>query len=174
VQYRCTDPTGLEKIINLFAGTPWVEVILNEPVTYYWDFDNPRNFAADGPTPGEFLFSNGQRGPVGKQADGVQAQVKAPGTHWAVKFNKEKLALGMVAPEKRGTFVIAPGSGAGGVGIEQSPPINHFVTYGGVLEGEPKALMESLRQTLDFGNQPDIELWGVQQNPNHASTGKGK
>jgi hypothetical protein len=163
VQYLCTDELGLEKTINCFGGTSWIEVVLNEPVTYYWDFDNPANFAADGPTPGQYLFSNGRTGAVGKQAEGVQAQVKTPGTCWAVKFNPQGLALGMVAPETTGTFVIAPGSGAGGVGIEGSSPIGHFVTFGGQLAEEPQQLMERLRRTLDFGNQPEVVLYVVER-----------
>jgi hypothetical protein len=163
VQYRCTDETGLEKTINCFGGTSWVEVMLNEPVTYYWDFDNPANFAADGPTPGEYLFSSGQSGPVGKQADGVKAQVKVRGAHWAAKFHREsELALGLVSPDQPGSFCVAPGGGAGGVGIENSPPISHFVTFGGHLIDEPKMRMESLRQTLALGDQPEVVLYAVE------------
>jgi len=163
VQYRCTDETGLEKTINCLGGVSWVEVVLNEPVTYYWDFDNPANFAADGPTPGEFLFSNGRTGPVGKQADGVAAQVKAGGTQWAVKYNRERLMLGLVAPEMPANFVVAPGAGAGGVGIESSPPIGHFVTYAGQSTEPPQQLMERLRQTLAFRDQPEVVLHAVEQ-----------
>lgn len=162
VQVRCTDETGLEKVINCFGGMSWVEVILNEPVTYYWDFDNPANFAADGPTPGEYLFSSGQSGPVGQQADGVKAQVKAPGVQWAVKFQREGLALGLVSPDQPGSFCVAPGAGAGGIGIENSPPISHFVTFGGRLTEEPQRRMESLRQTLALGNQPEVVLYAVE------------
>ena len=56
-----------------------MEVILNEPTGYYWDFDNPLNFAADGPTPGTSLFSNGVTGPVSKQGPHTETQVKASG-----------------------------------------------------------------------------------------------
>jgi len=162
VQYRCTDEAGLEKTFNCFGGTSWVEVVLNEPVTYYWEFDNPANFAADGPTPGEYLFSNGRTGPVGKQADGVSAQVKAAGTQWVVKFNREGLTLGLVAPEAPASFVVAPGAGAGGVGIESSPPVSHFVTYGGPSTEPPKQLMERLRQTLAFRDQPETVLYALE------------
>jgi hypothetical protein len=153
---------GLEKLINCFGGTSWVEVILNEPVTYYWDFDNPANFAADGPAPGEYLFSGGQSGPVGKQADGVKAQVKGPGAHWVVKFHREGLALGLVSPDQPASFCVAPGGGAGGVGIENSPPLSHFVTFGGCLTEEPKTRMESLRQTLSLVDQPEVVLYAVE------------
>ncbi len=165
VQYRAVDPTGLEKTISLFAGARWVEVILSEPVRYYWDFDDPKNFAADGPTPGEYLFSNGQSGPVGRAADGVQAQVAAPSVHWAIKFNPQKLALGMVLPETPAQMKVAPGGGAGGVGIEQSPPVSHFVTCAGVLDEEPKGCMDRLWRSLDFRNPPEVILYGLQANP---------
>jgi len=165
VEYACTDELGQIKTIRLFAGTSWMEVVLNEPVEYYWDFDNPQNFAADGPTPGEYLFANGATGPVGKEADGVPAQVKAGGVHWAVKFNQEKLALGMTTPEVAASFVVAPGAGAGGVGIERSPPASHFVTFAGLLEAEPKEVMEQLRRTLDFKNQPEVILHALQARP---------
>jgi len=163
VQYRCSDASGREKTMNCFGGTSWVEVILNEPVAYYWDFDNPANFAADGPAPGEYLFSSGQAGRVGKQADGVPAQVKASNAHWAVKFHRPGLALGLVSPDQPGSFCIAPGAGAGGVGIENSPPIGRLVTFGGWLTEEPQTRMESLRQTLAFGDQPQVVLYAVQQ-----------
>jgi len=165
VQYRAVDPQGLEKTISLFAGTSWVEVILSEPVRYYWDFDDPKNFAADGPTPGQYLFSNGQTGAVGRQADGVHAQVAAAGVHWAIKFNPQKLALGMVSPETPVMMKVAPGGGAGGVGIEQSPLAGHFITFAGLLQQDPKDLMESLRKTLDFGHPPEIVLYALQRKP---------
>ncbi len=164
VQYECRDETGLVKTINVFAGTSWMEVIFNEPVAYFWNFDNPKNFAADGPTPGAYLFSNDKAGPVGKQADGVAAQVKAQ-AHWAVKFNPQKLALGMTTPEAAARFVLAPGSGAGGVGIEGGPPVGHFVTYAGLLTSEPKQQMEQLRNTLDFTKQPEVVLFAVEKKP---------
>ncbi len=80
-----------------------------------------------------------------------------------VKFLREGLALGLVSPDQRGSFCIAPGADAGGVGIENSPPISHFVTFGGHLTGEPKTRMESLRQTLALGDQPEVVLYAVQR-----------
>ncbi|NMD35665.1 MAG: hypothetical protein GYA73_07255, partial [Planctomycetes bacterium] len=62
----CVEPqSGLVKTVSLFAGVAWVEVVLSEPVGHYWDFDDPANFAADGPAPGRYLFSTGAAGPVG-------------------------------------------------------------------------------------------------------------
>ena len=160
--YRCREALGLVKTLNLFAGTSWIEVVLNYPVQYYWEFDDPKNFSADGPTPGEYLFSNGSTGAVGRQADGVPAQVKAEGVHWGVKFNHEGLALGIITPEVAANHVIAPGAGAGGVGIERSPPACHFITYAGLLDAEPEEVMRQLRHTLDFTNQPEVILHAIQ------------
>ena len=165
VRYECIDPEGLVKTISLFAGASWAEVTLNAPVGYFWAFDDPRNFAADGPTPGTYLFSTGATGPVGKQADGVEAQVKAGGAQWSAKFLPGRMALAMVTPEVATQHVIAPGSGAGGVGIEGGPPASHFIIYGGALEGEPAALVKRLQQTLDFRSQPEVSVFGVQVHP---------
>ena len=141
-----------------------MEVLLNEPTGHYWDFDNPKNFAADGPTPGEYLFPNGKTGPVGRQADGVPAQVKQARVHWGVKYNKNGLALGMTTPEVAASFRVAPGAGAGGVGIERSPPASHFVTFGGLVDAAqtPAEVMERLRHTLNLKNPAEIALYGVQ------------
>jgi len=162
VRYQCADPSGLVKTISLCGGVSWMEVFLNEPAGHYWDFDNPKNFAADGPTPGTYLFSNGTTGPVGRQADGVSAQVNAQNVFWAVKFNKEKLALGLATPQAAAYHHLAPGSGAGGVGIEQSTPVSHFVTYAGLLEAEPAETMNRLRQTLDVKNPPEVAVYAVE------------
>ena len=162
VRYQCTDPAGLSKTISLFGGVSWMEVDLNYGVEYYWDFDNPDNFAADRPTPGTYLFSNGATGPVGRMADGVPAQVKAANVHWGIKFNDDRLALGIATPEIAAHHCIGPGSGSGGVGIERSRPASHFVTFAGQLDAEPHEIMERLRQTLDFRNQPEVILYTVQ------------
>jgi hypothetical protein len=165
VRYQYTDDMGMEKTISLFAGCSWIEVTLSEPVGYYWDFDNPKNFAADGPAPGTYLFANGATGPVGREADGVPAQVKADGVQWALKFGSDRVALGLATPETATRMVVAPGAGAGGVGIEGAPPVSHFVTFGGVLPDEPDVTMERLCQTLDLRNQPEVTLFAAEPRP---------
>jgi hypothetical protein len=162
VRYQCNAATGQVKTISLYAGCSWMEVVLAEPVSYYWDFDDPKNFAAEFSTPGKYLFSTGATGPVGKHADGVPAQVKASGVHWGIKFNDQKFALGMATPETAASFCIAPGSGAGGVGIEGSIPASHFVTFGGTLASEPKETMTRLQQTLEFRSPPEIVVHAVE------------
>ncbi len=162
VEYECNDVWGHGKVIRLYGGTRWIEVQLNEPTSIYWDFDNPKNFAADGPTPGQWLFSDGQSGLVGREADGVPAQVKAPNTYWGIKYNPGLLALGLVTPETATLHVVAPGAGAGGVGIEGSASAQHFVTFGGVLSAPPAEIMNLLKNTLDLKHPPEIRLHSVQ------------
>jgi hypothetical protein len=135
---------------------------LNEPASVYWDFDNPKNFAKDGPTPGQWLFSDGLAGLVGREAEGVPAQVKAPNTYWGLKHNPDQLALGLITPETSTLHVVAPGAGAGGVGIESSAPALHFVTFAGVLNAPPAETMNRLQTTLDLKHPAGIRLHSFQ------------
>ncbi|HNS00348.1 MAG TPA: hypothetical protein PKX48_12905 [Planctomycetota bacterium] len=95
----------------------------------------------------------------------MPAQVAQPGAFWGIKWNRNGLALGLATPETAARHLVAPGAGAGGVGIESSPPANHFVTYGGVLDGDPAGVMASLAATLDFRNQPEVVSRGLQARP---------
>jgi hypothetical protein len=165
VRYVCTDAAGTEKTVSLFAGACWAEVTLNEGVTYFWALDNPKNFAADGPTPGRYRFSTGAEGPVGKDADAVAAQVKATRALWCVKFVPDTLALGLATPGQPARHVIGPGGGAGGVGIEGRPAASHFITYGGTLNTNPGERMNQLATTLDLRRQPTVTLHAVQVRP---------
>lgn len=162
VRYECVGDGGLRKTISVFGGVSWMEVTLERAVPWYWDYDNPQNFAADGPRPGTYLFSTGATGAVGKEADGVPAQVEAAGAFWGVKFVPDGLALGLATPEVKARHRIGPGAAAGGVGIERSPAAAHFVTYGGTLEGDPRSLMEHLRQTLDFRVPAEVVLYALE------------
>jgi hypothetical protein len=162
VEYECNDPWGHTKILRLYGGASWIEVLLNEPASVYWDFDNPKNFASDGPTPGQWLFSDGQSGAVGREAEGVPAQVKAANTYWGIKHSPDRLALGLVTPETATLHVIAPGAGAGGVGIEGSTPALHFVTFAGLLTAPPAETMTRLQATLDLNRPAGVRLHSIQ------------
>jgi hypothetical protein len=162
VEFQCSDPTGHAKTIRVNGGASWMEVLLSEPTSLYWDFDDPKNFAADGPTPGTWLFSNGKSGRVGREADGVPAQVEAPNTYWGMKYNAEKMALGIITPETAALHHVAPGAGAGGVGIESSPAAQHFVTFAGVIETAPAETMNRLQTTLDLKRPVAVRLYALQ------------
>jgi hypothetical protein len=140
-----------------------MEVLLSDPVDYYWDFDDPHNFAADGPAPGTYQFSDGATGPVGRAADAVAAQVTVDQVRWAIKWNRDKIALGMAAPEVATRFVVGPGAGAGGVGIEGGRPACHFITFAGRLQQSPEETMQRLTDTLNFTNQPKVVVYGLEQ-----------
>jgi hypothetical protein len=139
-----------------------MEVMLSDPKPHYWDFDNPVNFAGDGPNPGIYLFSNGVTGPVSKEGPFTETQVKANDVYWSIKHNPQKLALGLTTPETAARHVTAPGAGSGGVGIEGSIPANHFVTFAGLLNDAPEETMNRLRQTLDLKSQPHMILYAIQ------------
>lgn len=162
---QCTGPAGQVKTIRLYPGGSWIEVLLSEPTPLYWDFDDPKNFAADGPAPGAWLFSNGQTGKLGREADGVPAQVKAANVFWGLKHNPDRLALGLVTPETRAFHHLAPGAGAGGAGIESSPPAGHFITFAGVLEQSPAETMNRLQATLDLKRPVGVRIGALQNRP---------
>jgi hexosaminidase len=162
VEYEASDNWGDTKTIRLYSAASWIEVLLSEPTPVYWDFDDPKTFAADGPTPGTWLFSDGKSGPVGREADGVPAQVKAPNTLWGMKYNADKLAVGLATPGVAGLHVIAPGAGAGGAGIENSPPVRHFVTFSGMLTASAAETMNRLQTTLDLKRPVEVRLFSIQ------------
>jgi hypothetical protein len=170
VEYECNDPWGHTKILHLYGGASWIEVLLNEPASVYWDFDDPKNFASDGPTPGQWLFSDGLSGLVGPEAEGVPAQVKAPNTHWSIKHNSDGLALGLATPETATLHVVAPGAGAGGVGIEGSTPALHFVTFAGLLTASPAETMNRLQTTLDLQRSVGVRLNSLERLLDSAKT----
>ncbi len=165
VRYACTSRLGLTKTISLFAGASWVEVTIDPPTTYYWDFDDPANFAAESPTPGEYLFSNGRSGKVGKLADGAAAQVRTADARWGVKYRAGEWALGMIVPEEPVGITIGPGGGWGGVGVEQNKPVAHVISYAGVLSGAPADLMNRLQHSLSFRDPPGVVLHALQVKP---------
>lgn len=164
VRYECEEPTGMVKTLSVYAGARWMEVQLDEPASYYWDFDRPDNFAADGPTPGRYLFSSGDGGLVGRQADGTAAQRKAQ-AEWAVKYNDQGLALGLLTPERKHPMAIAPGSGAGGVGVSGAPGVTHAITFGGRLDRPAREVMEQLRQTLTLAQPVGVQCHSVEIRP---------
>jgi hypothetical protein len=92
----------------------------------------------------------------------VPAQVRAPNTQWGVKFNAERLALGLVTPGTQTLHHVAPGAGAGGVGIENSPPAKHFVTFAGMIETSAAETMNRLASTLDLKRPVGVSIYAIQ------------
>ena len=99
---------------------------------------------------------------MGREADGVPAQVKAANAYWGIKYNPDKWALGLATPETATLYVIAPGAGAGGVGVEGNPPALHFVTFAGLLTSSPADTMNRLQTTLDLRHPVTVRLHAIQ------------
>ena len=95
-------------------------------------------------------------------ADGLTAQVKRRHVTWSAKCQPDGLLLALLTPDVKAYHVVAPGAGAGGVGIERSPPATHFITYGGLASGDPKELLDTLRQTLSLREQAETTLYGIE------------
>jgi len=159
VRYGCYRDGDLCKTMSVFAGLPLLEVITTNLTGYFWNFDNPELFAADGETPGTFLFSNGTTGPTPLRGNSVGLQTRSGGTHWAIKYNVSGIALGMTTPEEPSDFVIGPGGGMGGVGIE-GVSRSHFVTFAGSMpDNSPQQIMDRLKETFNLKLQPRVTLY---------------
>jgi hypothetical protein len=84
-------------------------------------------------------------------------QIREQGVFWAIKTNEQGLAHGMATPEATSRFVIGPGGGMGGVGIESSEPRSHFVTLAGRLDKKQSTgIMDAIRDTFNLKNQPVV------------------
>ncbi|MBN1441775.1 MAG: family 20 glycosylhydrolase [Planctomycetes bacterium] len=152
--------SGAEKRLRLFAEASWLDVRLGEGASYYWDFDWPEHFdAAKG---GQFLFSGGKSGPVRSIDEGAASQVRGDGSRWAMKHRRDGLALGLLAPEGPAGFRVGPGGNWGGVGIEDSPPVFHLVTFGCRLGADPAAEMERLGSMLSRRGRPSVSVHALQ------------
>lgn len=92
----------------------------------------------------------------------MPGQVKASETYWGIKYNADRLALGLATPETAASHVIAPGAGAGGVGIENSTPVRHLVTYAGRPITAPAETMNRLHNTLDLDHAIEVRLYAAQ------------
>ncbi len=163
VRLKCTDQTGLEKTISAYAHLPWIEVTLNSGVDYFWCFTDTRLMAADSPTPGSVLFSDGTTGKVKKLTSSADCQVSRPKVHWAAKFVQDGPMIALITPELATRHVVGPGGGMGGVGIERSTLAGHVVIYAGRCPESVKTTLDGLRATLNYGKQPTVDVCAIQQ-----------
>jgi hypothetical protein len=164
VRYGCFAYGELMKTLTVYAGVPIIDVILTEKTGYFWNFDDPDIFAADGNTPGTFLFSNGITGPTPPKGNSISLQTREQDVSWAIKTNENGLIHGLTTPESPTCFVIGPGSGMGGVGIETHDSHSHFVTYAGSLAKDQSAsIMDKVRDTYNLKNQPVVILYAQER-----------
>jgi hypothetical protein len=155
VRYGCFYEGELVKTMTFYAGLPVLDVIVTYPSHYFWNFDDPDLFAADGNTPGMYLFSGGIHGATSSKGSGVQTGES--GVSWALKVNEQGLMHGMTTPEAPAHFVIGPGGGMGGVGVQGDYARSHFVTFAGNLAKEDSAsTMNAIQRTYNLKDQPVV------------------
>jgi len=155
VRLRATAPSAAsEKLFSFYAGKPYAEVMLANPTNFYWNYDNVNNFAKDKGNPGMAVFSNGHKEPVCRSDEQVHAEAK--GVTWSAKTREDGLLLANITPEVKATHMTGPGAGWGGVGIERSVPVWHFVIYADKVDGDIAPVLNEARQTLDMREQPKV------------------
>jgi hypothetical protein len=159
---RCTDELGIEKLLTVYAGLACVDLVLNTAVNWFWNYDDVKVFGADGTTPGNYLFSNGNTGPVRRQTKDDSGQVKHDGVNWSAKTRPDGLVLALITPEVKTRHTVGPGGGMGGVGLEHARAATHFVTFGGIVAGDPKPRLDTLQNTLALRDQAEVTVFAVE------------
>ena len=162
---RATSPSGLTKDILLGAGQGWVEIILNDAVGWFWNYDDAAPFAPEGAQPGTFLYADGFTGAVGPHAAGTQAQVRRDKVSWSAKTRADGLTHALLTPDVRTRHVTGPGGGWGGCGLEYAAGASHFVTLGDVVKGDLAAHLQTLAQALSLKDQPRVTLHRLEAKP---------
>jgi hypothetical protein len=154
VRIKCTNDVGLEKVISVWAGVPWVEVTFNKPVMRFACYDDTKVMGPESATPGTYLFSDGDTGPM-------KGGKVRPGVSWAAKYVPGSLMEALLTPEETLPLNVGPGGGAGGLGMDGDGAAR-FVIYGGVCPEQPRDVLDKLRAALDLRAQPSIGIYGVQ------------
>jgi hypothetical protein len=134
VMIEAAEEHGLVKYVTVYAGLPVVEMRLSAPTPWMWNYDDVRNFAADGEAPGTARLADGTEAPVPKMGEQIHIRPRTR-VRWGVKYRADGLTLGLITPGADTDMRIGPGGGWGGVGIEQSAPADWFLTYCDVTEG---------------------------------------
>jgi hypothetical protein len=164
VRLRCTDDvTGMQKTISAYAGLPWIEVRLSSPAGSFWCYDDTAVMGAGTPTPGRYLFSDGDAGDVRPHDPPAASQIRKVAVHWSAKYLPSGPLLALLTPEAATRHVVGPGGGMGGVGIEYGDDLYHFVINGGVCPSAVKDTLDTLRTTLDYGRPPEVQMYRAEQ-----------
>ncbi|MHB1455688.1 MAG: glycoside hydrolase family 20 zincin-like fold domain-containing protein [Armatimonadota bacterium] len=163
VRVKCTDPLGMEKIISLWANSPWVEVTYNAPCSWFSCYDDISLMGADSPTPAQCLFSDGYSEQVRKNGDAASSQIARDNVNWVSKYVENGILFTLLTPETRTRLMAGPGSGMGGLMIEGGQPAAHFVIYGGSCPSSVPDTLNRLQTALDFTNQPTITVHSMME-----------
>lgn len=159
---RCTEPGGFRKVLDIWAGRPWVDCTLSAPTGYFACFDDASLLGAARSNPGVFLFEDGWTGPVKPVTNGVDSQERRDGQRWCAKYAPAGALLALLTPEVRTVHLVGPGGGMGGVVIEGGRPAAHLVMVGGACPASPAALLNTLRETLDRSLPVQVIVHGIE------------
>jgi hypothetical protein len=162
---RCTDTLGLVKTFDIWAGVPWVECRLGAAVDWFACYDDISLMGADSPTPGHYLFSNGDTGMLKRLTNSSDCQDVREGQTWSAKFVPGGALIALLTPETAARLCVGPGGGMGAVFIQGGPAVSHFAIYGGVCPTSPPDALNALRASLDFIHPPNVDIYAVERQP---------
>ena len=149
--------SGARKEFRFYHGEEWYEVFVDPPTGFYWDYDDPALWSEGGRSRGKYLFEDGTTGEL--PPPGAPAGVFRGGVRWGLKVRDDGLCVLLITPEVRTRHGVGPGGNAGGVGIEGSAPVAHFVTFAGKLPAgeEPAAFAKRLTELTDLRRMPAVK-----------------
>jgi len=125
VQIDCRSTDGLGKTLTFYAGLGWYDTRFDDPVNFFWQYDDPAVMGPTSKTPGTFRFSDGRTGSL--PPDGVISYAER--SSWVARFRPDGLTLGLISPESVATLRAGPGGSMGGVGVEGNEAVRHLLTY---------------------------------------------
>ncbi len=128
VQIDCKASDGFDKLLSFFDGTGWYETRFGEPVSFFWNYDDPAVMGSSSPTPGQYRYADGKTGPLPQEGD-MSIADQAP---WVAKYRSDGFTLGLVSPQGDATLRAGPGDGMGGVGVEGGGSTSNLLTYANV------------------------------------------
>jgi hypothetical protein len=146
VQIACKAPDGFEKLLTFFSGAGWYETRFDNPVSFFWNYDDPAMMGSSSPTPGHYRFADGKTGEL--PAEGSSSI--ADESRWVAKYRDDGFTLGLISPQGNATLRAGPGGGMGGVGVEGGGATTNLITYADVSSDKWR-IVDKLNQSLkDF------------------------
>lgn len=160
---RLTDTAGVVKTISLWPDVEWAEVNMDSGTSWFSNYDDYNIMGADTKTPGTFMLSNGDTGPLKPLGNDLSCTARAEGLNWGAKYVSGGPMIAMLTPEAGTNLIVGPGSGMGAVSLNYGNEASHFVIYGGAAPVSPKETLDVLKNTLDYGHWPKTAFFAVQE-----------
>jgi len=160
---RLKDTIDVVKTITVWSGVEWAEVNLDSGTSWFCNYDDYKLMGVESKTPGTYIMSNGESGPLKPMGNGLSCTSFAEGLTWAAKYVPNGAMIAMLTPEVGTTMIVGPGDGMGAVSLNYGPEASHFVIYGGNTPASPKNALSILKDTLDYRHWPKTRLYAVQE-----------